>query len=101
MNTGSPPISITRTSAAGRSWSGAVTPKLTPLILATGFVSGELLGEPSAQLRANMAGGEVLLITPCQSQSRYRSPAWARLLRAVAFCDPQRRRVQDAYLHTI
>jgi quinol monooxygenase YgiN len=36
-------------------------------ILATGFVSGELLGEPSAELRARMADGEVRLFTPYQS----------------------------------
>lgn len=40
---------------------------LNEAILATGFVSGELLGEPSAELRANMAGGEVRLFTPYQS----------------------------------
>ena len=36
-------------------------------IVATGWVSGELLGEPSAELRANMAGSEVRLFTPYQS----------------------------------
>ena len=36
-------------------------------IFATGWVSGELLGEPSAELRARMAGGEVRLFTPYQS----------------------------------
>jgi quinol monooxygenase YgiN len=36
-------------------------------ILATGWVSGELLGEPSAELRAKMAGSEVRLFTPYQS----------------------------------
>jgi quinol monooxygenase YgiN len=36
-------------------------------ILATGWVSGELLGEPSAELRAMMAGGEVRLFAPYQS----------------------------------
>jgi quinol monooxygenase YgiN len=40
---------------------------LTEAILATGYVSGELLGEPSAELRANMAGSEVRLFTPYQS----------------------------------
>jgi quinol monooxygenase YgiN len=40
---------------------------LAEAILATGYVSGELLGEPSAELRANMAGGEVRLFTPYQS----------------------------------
>jgi quinol monooxygenase YgiN len=40
---------------------------LTEAILATGYVSGELLGEPSAGLRANMAGSEVRLFTPYQS----------------------------------
>jgi hypothetical protein len=33
-------------------------------ILATGWVSGELLGEPSAELRAMMAGSQVRLFTP-------------------------------------
>jgi len=33
-------------------------------ILATGSVSGELLGEPSAELRAKMADSEVRLFTP-------------------------------------
>src|SRR5882757_2546743 len=32
---------------------------LNEAILATGFVSGELLGEPSAELRAMMADGEI------------------------------------------
>jgi quinol monooxygenase YgiN len=36
-------------------------------IFATGWVSGELLGEPSAELRAMMAGGGVRLFTPYQS----------------------------------
>lgn len=36
-------------------------------IFATGWVSGELLGEPSAELRAKMIGTEVRLFTPCQS----------------------------------
>ena len=40
---------------------------LSEAILATGSVSGELLGEPSAELRANMAGSEVRLFTPYQS----------------------------------
>ena len=37
---------------------------LNEAILATGFVSGELLGEPSADLRAKMADTVVLLYTP-------------------------------------
>jgi hypothetical protein len=36
-------------------------------ILATGSVSGELLGEPSVGLRAQLAGGPVRLFTPYQS----------------------------------
>jgi quinol monooxygenase YgiN len=36
-------------------------------ILATGSVSGELLGEPSAELRANLAGSPVRLFTPLLS----------------------------------
>jgi quinol monooxygenase YgiN len=37
---------------------------LTDAIAATGDVSGELLGEPSAELRANLADGPVRLFTP-------------------------------------
>jgi hypothetical protein len=37
---------------------------LNATILATGSVSGELLGEPSAELRAKMADSEVRLFTP-------------------------------------
>jgi len=40
---------------------------LNEAILATGFVSGELLGEPSAELRATMADSEVRLFTPYMS----------------------------------
>jgi quinol monooxygenase YgiN len=36
-------------------------------IFATGWVSGELLGEPSAELRAKMADSEVRLFRPYQS----------------------------------
>jgi hypothetical protein len=36
-------------------------------IFATGWVSGELLGEPSAELRAKMIGTEVRLFMPYQS----------------------------------
>ena len=36
-------------------------------ILATGWVSGELLGEPSAELRAEIVGSGVRLFTPYQS----------------------------------
>ena len=36
-------------------------------IFATGWVSGELLGEPSAELRAKMVGSGVRLFTPYQS----------------------------------
>jgi len=36
-------------------------------ILATGSVAGALLGDPSAELRAMMAGGEVRLFTLYQS----------------------------------
>jgi quinol monooxygenase YgiN len=40
---------------------------LMEAILATGSVSGELLGEPSAELRAKLAGSPVRLFTPYQS----------------------------------
>jgi quinol monooxygenase YgiN len=36
-------------------------------IFATGWVSGELLGKPSAELKAKMAGSGVRLFTPYQS----------------------------------
>jgi hypothetical protein len=36
-------------------------------IFATGWVSGELLGEPSAELRAKMVGGGVRRFTPYES----------------------------------
>jgi quinol monooxygenase YgiN len=56
---------------------------LSAAILATGSVTGELLGEPSAELRANLDGSPVRLLRP-SCRCRHRSPAWARLLRAVA-----------------
>jgi hypothetical protein len=37
---------------------------LSAAILATGSVTGELLGEPSAELRANLADSVVRLFTP-------------------------------------
>jgi quinol monooxygenase YgiN len=40
---------------------------LNEAIVATGLVSGDLLGEPSAALRAMMADGAVGLFTPYQS----------------------------------
>ena len=40
---------------------------LREAIFATGSVSGELLGEPSAELRANLAGSPVGRFTPYQS----------------------------------
>jgi quinol monooxygenase YgiN len=40
---------------------------LNEAIVATGFVSGVLLGEPSAELRAKMADSEIRLFTPYQS----------------------------------
>ena len=40
---------------------------LNDAVLATGFVSGVLLGEPSAELRAQMADSEVRLFTLDQS----------------------------------
>ena len=38
--------------------------ELMEAIVATGSVSGELLGEPSAELRAKLAGSKVRLFTP-------------------------------------
>lgn len=40
---------------------------LMEAIVATGSVSGELLGEPSAELKAKLADSEVRLFTPFQS----------------------------------
>ena len=40
---------------------------LMQAILATGSVSGEPLGEPSADLQAQLTGGPVRLFTPFQS----------------------------------
>jgi quinol monooxygenase YgiN len=40
---------------------------LMEAILATGSVSGELLGEPSGDLRAQLAGSPVRLFTPLHS----------------------------------
>jgi hypothetical protein len=37
---------------------------LVEAILATGWVSSEMLGEPSAEVRATIADGEVRLFTP-------------------------------------
>jgi hypothetical protein len=37
---------------------------LNEAIVATGDVAGELLGEPSAELRANLADGPIRLFTP-------------------------------------
>ncbi|HEY3723824.1 MAG TPA: antibiotic biosynthesis monooxygenase [Acidimicrobiia bacterium] len=37
---------------------------LSEAVLATGSVTGELLGEPSSELRRNLAGGPVALFTP-------------------------------------
>src|ERR1700722_4439453 len=40
---------------------------LNEAIVATGLVSGDLLGEPSAELRAKMADSEVRIFRPYQS----------------------------------
>ena len=40
---------------------------LNEAIVATGLVAGELLGEPSAELRTMMADGKIRLFTPYQS----------------------------------
>jgi quinol monooxygenase YgiN len=49
---------------------------LNEAIGATGDVSGALLGEPSAELKANLAHGPVRLFTPYESLQK-RSPALA------------------------
>ena len=46
---------------------------LIEAILATGSVSGELLGEPSADLQAQLAGGPVRLFTP-SNRCNHRGP---------------------------
>ena len=46
---------------------GAHVGDLMAAVFATGSVSSELLGEPSAELRANMAGSDVRLFMPYQS----------------------------------
>ena len=46
---------------------GANLAHLMDAILATGSVEGELLGEPSAELKARMAGGSVGLFTLYQA----------------------------------
>jgi quinol monooxygenase YgiN len=46
---------------------GANVAHLMAAIVATGTVTGELLGEPSPELRAKLAGGVVRLFTPFQS----------------------------------
>jgi len=46
---------------------GAHLGELSAAILATGSVTGELLGEPSAELRASLADGVVRLFAPYQS----------------------------------
>lgn len=52
---------------------------LMQAILATGSVSGELLGDPSPELRAKMAGGEVRLFTPFLSmQTESMRSRWFR-----------------------
>ena len=45
---------------------GANLAHLMEAILATGACYGELLGEPSAEIRANLKGGPVQLFTPYQ-----------------------------------
>jgi hypothetical protein len=40
---------------------------LMDAIFATGWVSSEMLGDPSAEIRAGMADGEVRLFTPLLS----------------------------------
>jgi quinol monooxygenase YgiN len=55
---------------------------LTEAILATvSVVHGELLGDPSAELRAKLAGSEVRFSSRPTCRCRHRSPAWARLPR--------------------
>jgi quinol monooxygenase YgiN len=46
---------------------GAHVGHLMEAFLATGSLSGELLGEPSAELRASLADGPVALFTPFHS----------------------------------
>jgi len=41
--------------------------EISPAVLATGTVEGELLGDPSPELRAKLTGPEPQLFTPWQS----------------------------------
>ena len=43
---------------------GANMSEISPAVLATGVVEGELLGEPNAELRAKLTGPEPELFTP-------------------------------------
>lgn len=47
---------------------GANLGDLSAAILATGSFSGEVLGDPSAELRAGLAGGPVRIFTPYLSK---------------------------------
>lgn len=52
--------------------------ELAAAVLATGSVSGELLGEPSAELKANLANGVVRLFTPYLALSTFEHEEPAR-----------------------
>jgi quinol monooxygenase YgiN len=43
---------------------GANMSEISPAVLATATVEGELLGEPNAEIRANLTGPEPQLFTP-------------------------------------
>jgi len=47
---------------------GANLGDLSAAIFATGSISGEVLGEPSAELRTSLAGSPVRVFTPFQSK---------------------------------
>ena len=49
---------------------GANMSEISPAVLATGTVEGELLGEPSPELRAKVTGPEPELFTPWMSLGR-------------------------------
>jgi quinol monooxygenase YgiN len=60
-------------------------------ILATGSVSGELLGEPSAELRANLAGSPVRLFTPFLSSRQKAQPAAKAYHRTTVYLTDEQR----------
>ena len=60
-----------RDSEAAMEHAANVGPLFAPVLATVEVVHGELLGEPSAELRANLAGSDVpVLFTPYRSMSK-------------------------------